>query len=112
MADPSRWPALLQRADDAAFVLDPRRRLRFVNDAFAALTGLSPSDARGLSCRRSRPAGPDAPLEDRVAHLLTPPATALAGEACRTRRLLRRAAGPVWCDVDFLPLRRQEGVLI
>jgi transcriptional regulator with PAS, ATPase and Fis domain len=112
MADPSRWPALLQRADDAAFVLDPRRRLRFVNDAFAAVTGLSPSEARGLSCRRSRPAGPDAPLEDHVAHLLTPPAAALAGDVCRVRRLLRGAAGPVWCDVEFLPLRRQEGVLI
>src|SRR5258708_31167888 len=112
MADPSRWPALLQRADDAAFILDPRRRLRFVNDAFAALTGLPATEARGLSCRRPRPAGPDDPLEDHVAHLLTPPAAALAGDACRVRRLLRRAARPVWCDVEFLPLRRDGGVLI
>ena len=37
---PFRWQALLERAGDAVFVLDRRRRLLFVNPAWERLTGV------------------------------------------------------------------------
>ena len=117
-----RWQALLQRAGEAVFVLDRRRRLLFVNRAFEALTGLSAERARGLVCRRPRPTGAEAPAEDLVAHLLTPPPEVRAGQFARARRLFHDRTGrsdpppaPVWWDVEFLPLRQaalEEGVLV
>lgn len=107
---PFRWQALFQRARDPVFVLDRRRRVLFVNLAFEQLTGLAPDAVRGLHCRRLRAPAADAPYEDRVAHLLTPTPEALTGRAERVRRTLRRPtdSGPLWYDVDLLPLRQDD----
>src|SRR5262245_61325457 len=100
---PFRWHALLQRASDPLFVLDRRRRVLFVNEAWERLTGLALDRARGLLCRRPRPAGPGEPLEDRIAHALTPTPEALAGAFARARRLVHlgldgRPLAPCWWD--------------
>jgi hypothetical protein len=116
-----RWQALFQRASEAVFVLDRRRRLRFVNPVWEALTGLSADRARGLLCRRPRPTGPDELPEDQVAHLLTPPPEVLQGQFARARRLFHDRSGrpghppATWWDVEFLPYRQGapgEGHLI
>ncbi len=115
---PFRWQALLQRAGEAVFVLDRRRRVLFVNTAWEQLTGLSATQARGMLCRRPRPVGTDGLLEDVLAHILTPPPEVLRGAFARARRLFAgrprtgEAAGPSpsprWWDVEFLPLRQDE----
>src|SRR5262245_1173268 len=114
---PFRWQALLQNATEAVFVLDRRRRLLFVNPPWQALTGLSADRARGLFCRHSRPVLADAPLEDKVAHILTPPPEVLRGTFSRNRRLFHhRLPGedggtprpPRWWDVEFFPLRQSS----
>jgi hypothetical protein len=115
-----RWQALFQRATEAMFVLDRRRRLLFINRAAEQLTGLPLERARGLVCRRPRPVGPDDPAEDLLAHVLTPPPEALHGEFARARRLFvarsRPEPGPPqWWDVEFFPLRQagpREGYLL
>lgn len=114
MSAPSfRWQALLQRAGDAVFVLDRRRRLLFVNAAWEQLAGVNLDRVRGLICRAPRPVGPDEPLESQLAHILTPPVEAVQGQVTRTRRLFTppppRDSGflepPRWWDVEFLPFR-------
>jgi transcriptional regulator with PAS, ATPase and Fis domain len=117
-----RWQALFQRAGEPVFVLDRRRRVLFVNRAFEALSGLPADRARGLLCRRPRPVGPEAPFEDLVAHLLTPPPEVQAGLFARARRLFHDRSGrldppgpPAWWDVEFLPFRQGapgEGFLV
>lgn len=73
-----RWQAFFQQADDALFVLDQRRRLRFANRSWEILTGFLLEQVRGLPCRRrknlpSQPAGSSAvEAEDILAGLLTP----------------------------------------
>ncbi len=120
---PFRWQALLQRASEALFVLDRRRRLLFVNRAWEQLTGVPADRARGLVCRHPRPAAPDDSTHTLLTHNLTPPAEALQGEVARTRRLFaprthRESGGvtaPRWWDVEFFPLRQsgpREGYLL
>ena len=49
--DPAgRWGALFQQSSDAVFLLDRRRRLRFVNHAWEALTGQLAEATLGLYC--------------------------------------------------------------
>jgi transcriptional regulator with PAS, ATPase and Fis domain len=110
---PFRWQALLHRVADAAFVLDRRRRLLFVNRAWERLTGFTPDAVRGLVCRRPASVGTDGPPEDALAHALTPPAEVSAGHPARARRrAVGPSAAPRWWDVDFLPLRLDEGCLV
>ena len=110
---PFRWQALLHRAADAVFVLDRRRRLRFVNRAWEQLTGFASDAVRGLVCRRPASIGADGPPEDALAHALTPPAEVSDGQPSRTRRrAVGPSASPRWWDVDFLPLRQDAGCLV
>jgi PAS domain S-box-containing protein len=113
-ADSFRWQALFQHSTDAVFVLDRQRRLRFVNRAWEALAGLPSAQARLLSCRKAEPATAEDSREEVLAHALCPPAEVLEGQAARVRRLLppsdQAAGGRVWWDVEFFPLRDQEGV--
>ena len=111
-----RWQALFQRSSDVIFVLDAQHRLRFVNQAWEALTGLTAADVRLLSCKRRKPAAAGDSLLDVLAHVLCPPAEVLRGEFGRARRRLPasdRSGQRVW-DVEFLPLKggaRVSGIL-
>lgn len=114
-----RWQALFQRAAEALFVLDRRRRLLFVNRAWERLTDVPADRARGMVCRRPRPAGPDDTAEELLAHVLTPPPEVLQGRFAQVRRLFLarspRPSPPQWWDVEFFPLRQsgpKEGFLI
>src|ERR1700684_566236 len=100
--DPLRWQGLFQQTDEPFFLLDRRRRLRFVNHAWEALAGMSAADALGLVCRRQRPAGSADPLEEIIAHARCPPPEVLIGQTGRARRLLPgRHSGRRWWDVEF-----------
>jgi transcriptional regulator with PAS, ATPase and Fis domain len=117
---PFRWQALLQRAGEAVFVLDRRRRLLFANAAWEQLTGLPAEQAHGMLCRRGRPVPLEAPPEEVLAHVLTPPPEVLRGNFARARRLFpalpgSAGSGPRCWDVEFLPVRQggpDEGFFI
>src|SRR5262249_33436022 len=74
-----RWQAFFQKSSDPLFLLNRNRRLLFVNRAWETLVGLSGAAARGLVCRRTRPAGPQDSLEDMLGHALCPPPEVLQG---------------------------------
>jgi transcriptional regulator with PAS, ATPase and Fis domain len=102
-----RWQAFFQRSTDALFVLDSQRRLRFVNRAWEALTGLSSTSVRLLSCKRHRPAAAEESLVEVLAHVLAPTPEVAGGAPGRVRRRLPAgdALGRHWWDIDFLPLQ-------
>lgn len=106
-----RWQSLFQQSGDALFVLNRRRRLLFVNHAWETLAGLPLAEARGLSCRRARPASPTDSSTDILAHALCPPPEVLRGQSARARRLLPSRAGARWWDVEFLPFFQGDALL-
>jgi PAS domain S-box-containing protein len=106
-----RWQALFQRASDPVFVLDHHRRFLFVNRAWEELTGISDSEARGLSCVRRAPL-PHDPRDMVVRSLCCPSPEVLKGSPARAHRLFPASAGNSgWWSIDFLPVRGQEKVL-
>lgn len=106
-----RWQALFQRACEPVFLLNPRRRILFVNRAWEELTGVSAAEARGLRCLR-RPALPHDPWDVVIRAVCCPPQEVLQGKPSRARRLVPRAdRAPRWWDVEFLPLHGTEGLL-
>src|SRR6266851_1595561 len=106
-----RWQALFQRAHEAFFLLNRRRRILFVNRSWEELTGLSAAEARGLQCLR-RPSLPQDPWDVVIRAVCCPPPEVLQGKPGRTRRLVSRAdTSPRWWDVEFLPLHDTEGLL-
>jgi PAS domain S-box-containing protein len=107
MSDAFRWQALFQRVREPVFVLNRNRRLLFVNRAWEELTGVSATKARGLACTRRASAG-DEPNAV-VTRTLWPPQEVLQGRPAFVRR--RVGGSSAWWDIDFLPLRGEEGVL-
>ncbi len=104
-----RWQAFFERCAEPLFVLDRRGRLLFVNRAWETLTGLGLEDAHLLVCRRYKPVGPDDPLEETLAHALTPPPDVRRGGMGRVRRWIPGSGGASRCwEIEFLPLL-QEG---
>ncbi|MCI0681515.1 MAG: sigma 54-interacting transcriptional regulator [Gemmataceae bacterium] len=91
------------------FLVSGQRRLLYANPAWETLTGLSFADARGRACRRRAPAGA-VDLLELVLGLIAPPAEALRGRSCQTRR---RAPGPrpAWWDIEFFPWSDADGPL-
>jgi PAS domain S-box-containing protein len=106
-----RWSAIFRRSAEPIFFLNRHRRLLFVNAAWERLTGLGNAEVRGLACKRSNPADPTHPWEDVLAHALCPPRDVLQGRPGRARRLVPRAGGVHWWDVEFFPLCDERGVL-
>src|SRR5258708_4389066 len=101
--DPFHTRAFLQRARDPVFLLNRKRRLRFVNAAWEQLAGQSLEDAYDLYCTRNA----DAPL----ARILAPPPEVLAGGLARIRRMPPKAKfGPPWWEIAFLPLSGPDGL--
>ncbi len=99
-----RWQAFFRRSTDPIFVLDRRRRVRFVNPAWESLAATSAAAARDLVCRRPRPTGPDDSPEALLEHALTPPPEVLEGQTARVRRLLPGRQSRCCWDVEFFPL--------
>src|SRR5262245_21800605 len=96
--DEFRWQGFFQRAAEALFLLDRRRRILFANRAWEGLTGLPAGAARGLLCKRSRDPAPGSP--EALAGALAPPAEVLRGQPGRARRLIPgTGAGPRWWDI-------------
>src|SRR5437773_2821570 len=106
-----RWQALFQRAREPVFLLNPRRRILFVNRAWEELTGVSAAEARGLQCLR-RSSLPQDPWDVVIRAVCCPPQEVLQGKPGRARRLVPRTdSTPRWWDVEFLPLHEQAGLL-
>jgi hypothetical protein len=106
-----RWQALFQRAREAVFVLNRRRKFLFVNKAWVELTGMPAAEARGLVCVRRGPV-PQDPWDVVVRALCCPPREVLAGNVGRNRRLVPRTAGAArWWDLEFFPLHDERGLL-
>src|SRR5262249_27205401 len=106
-----RWSAIFRRSAEPVFFLNRHRRLLFVNPAWERLTGLGHPEVRGPSCKRANPAAPPNPWEEVLAHALCPPRDVLQGRPGHARRLIPRAGGAHWWDVEFFPLCDEHGVL-
>lgn len=113
--DPSprtSWAALFHQTTDAVFLLNPRRRLRYVNHAFETLTRAHADAVVHEYChprkiQKDLPAGRRALLQT-----LAPPAEVLKGRTVRVRRPVPPAKlGPPWWDIEFVPLREGEKLL-
>ncbi len=106
--DPSpraSWTALFQQTTDAVFLLNPRRRLRYINHAFETLTRSNADAVVHEYChprkiQKDMPAGRRALLQT-----LAPPAEVMKGRTMRVRRPVPPAKlGPPWWDIEFIPL--------
>jgi PAS domain S-box-containing protein len=105
-----RWQAFFQHAPEPLFWLNHNHVLIHVNSAWEALAGLTAEEAKGLACRRKRPAAPEDEPRKVLAHALCPPPEVAAGAPGRVRRLVPgRAAAQRWWDVEFFPLRGPGG---
>lgn len=103
-----RWQSIFERAAEPIFLINRRRRLLFVNQAFQELTGLTAEELCGLRCtERARAENGPAAV---VAATLAPPAGVLAGEPARWVRPLTGAGGKRqrW-QIDYFPLRDPQG---
>lgn len=107
MAEPARrnrWPILFQQAEQPIFLLSSAKRIRFVNAAWEALTGVTSNEAVGHACLRR---GPTADLY----RTLAPPPEAAKGHVATVRRSVPpKELGPPWWDVTFVPMRAKDGL--
>src|SRR5262245_49428428 len=106
------WATLFHQTTDAVFLLNPRRRLRYVNPAFEALARV-PSDTVLHEYCHPRKVQKDLPAGRRVLlQTLAAPAEVMKGRALRVRRPVPPAKlGPPWWDISFIPLRDGEKLL-
>jgi transcriptional regulator with PAS, ATPase and Fis domain len=103
--DRRHWPSFFERSRDPLFVLNRQRRIRFVNEAWVRLTGVSAEDAYGLSCARRSQA------KD-LGRALAPPPEVLAGQPAKARRPVPPARfGPPWWEVSFFPVVGGDGLV-
>lgn len=100
-----RWPALFRHASQPIYVLNPRRRVIFVNDAWTKLTQVTAPESRSLTCTARRVGGDHGEL----AATLAPPEEVLGGRSVSVRRPAPgRETGPPWWDIDFLPILGED----
>jgi transcriptional regulator of acetoin/glycerol metabolism len=91
-------------------VLNRNRRILFVNRAWEEFTGLSAGEARGLVCKGRGPES--AERLNQVARVLSPPLEVLEGNSAHARRPVAGLSpvAPGWWDIEFFPLRGEDGV--
>src|SRR3954447_15532275 len=113
MPDPSpdptprgSWAALFHQSTDPVFLLNPRRRLRYVNKAFETIAR-APADAVVHEYCHPRKVQKDLPAHRRaLLQTLAPPKEVMAGRTLTVRRPVPPARlGPPWWDLTFVPLR-------
>lgn len=116
MPDPSpdatprgSWAALFHQTTDAVFLLNPRRRLRYVNPAFEAATRATADAVLHEFCH-PRKVQADLPAHRRaLLQTLAPPREVMAGRTLTVRRPVPPARlGPPWWDLTFVPLRQGD----
>lgn len=111
-SDPNvfRWQPIFERAAEPLFILDRRRRILFVNQAFEQLIGLSAEQSRGLRCVRR--GCPESGIEEVVAAALAPPADVVEGRSGSSLRFVTAPDGKRWqWRVQFFPIGGPQGVL-
>src|SRR5262249_32596651 len=92
------------------FLLNRRRRLLGVNQAWEQWTGSPAAEFRGLALKRYPNA--QAGSREALAGALRPVPEALEGKPARVRRLAPpRGGGRSWCAIDYFPLRASKGRL-
>ena len=107
-ADTFRWQSFFQHAAQPIFLLNPRRRMLFVNRAWEACTGLTLAEVRGRVCRR-RAAAASLEKDEAILGMCAPPADAVKGQVCQVRR---RAVGSAnWWEIHFSPLAGAQDLL-
>jgi len=106
------WAALFHQTTDAVFLLNPRRRVRYVNRAWETLTRTAADSALHESCHpRKIQKGLAAGLRA-LLQVMAPPAEAMGGRVTRVRRPVPPAKlGPPWWDITFTPLREKDKLL-
>ena len=119
MPDPSpdptprgSWAALFHQTTDPVFLLNPRRRLRYVNKAFETIAR-APADAILHEFCHPRKVQKDLPVHRRVLlQTLAPPKEVMAGRTLTVRRPVPPAKlGPPWWDITFVPLREGDKLI-
>src|SRR3954469_24201590 len=103
------WAALFHQTTDPVFLLNPRRRLRYVNKAFETIAR-APADAVLHEFCHPRKVQKDLPAHRRaLLQALAPPKEVLAGRTLTVRRPVPPARlGPPWWDLTFVPLRQGD----
>ncbi|MBO0698519.1 MAG: PAS domain-containing protein, partial [Zavarzinella sp.] len=119
MPDPSpdptprgAWAALFHQTTDPVFLLNPRRRLRYVNRAFEKMAHAQ-ADAILHEYCHPRKVQKDLPAGRRLLlQAMAPPAEVMRGRTVRVRRPVPPARlGPPWWDITFVPLRDGDKLL-
>ena len=106
------WTTLFQQTSGAVFLLNPRRRIRFVNRAFEKLAHTKADLVLHEYCH-PRKIQKDLPATRRaLLQTLAPPPEAFQGRVVRVRRPVPPAKlGPPWWEITFLPLREGDKTL-
>jgi transcriptional regulator with PAS, ATPase and Fis domain len=106
------WAALFHQTTDAVFLLNPRRRLRYVNRAFELLAKTTADHVVHEYCHPRKVQKDLPPGRRMLLQTLAPPAEVMGGRTVRVRRPVPPARlGPPWWDLTFVPLRDGEKLL-
>ena len=104
------WNGLFQQSSEAIFLLNSRRRIRFVNKAWERLAGHPSENVMGLFCLARKRKG--VPALQALAQTMAPPSEVLQGRGDTVRRPIPPArVGPPWWDITFLPVSDDKGLL-
>lgn len=103
------WAALFQQTTDAVFLLNPRRRLRYVNKAFEKLAHVHADAVLHEYCHPRKIQKDITASRRALLQTLAAPAEVMAGRTLTVRRPVPPAKlGPPWWDITFVPLREGD----
>jgi len=106
------WATLFHQTTDAIFLLNPRRRVRYVNKAFETIAKAQADVIVHEFCH-PRKVQKDLPATRRaILQTMAPPSEVLQGRVAKVRRPVPPAKlGPPWWDITFVPLREGDKLL-
>jgi transcriptional regulator with PAS, ATPase and Fis domain len=106
------WAALFQQTTDAVFLLNPRRRLRYVNKAFETLARVQADAVVHEYCHPRKIQKDMSASRRALLQALAAPAEVMAGRTVTVRRPVPPAKlGPPWWDITFVPLREGDKLI-